>query len=164
MSPEWQWLKDKKGGKPMKIEQRKVPGPEWEPQVKQTALLANALKKEEPKLSRGLLFSLGLLGWPTLTPHSRMYFPLLAKIYWAVTMVCPLLQISAVGETQLRKLQTPPMVHLAGMLMNSLVLNLGNFPGKRLSIQWTSFARKTHVNLEHVFPIISTTDRSQLSR
>ena len=30
-------------GKPAKIEQRKVWGPEWEPQVKQTALLASPI-------------------------------------------------------------------------------------------------------------------------
>ena len=48
--------------KPVKIEQRKVQGSEWEPQVKQTALLAGPIyigqaqgektnKKEEPKLA-----------------------------------------------------------------------------------------------------------------
>ena len=29
--------------KPVKIEQRNVPGPEWEPQVKQTAFLASPI-------------------------------------------------------------------------------------------------------------------------
>ena len=29
--------------KPSKIEQRNVPGPEWEPRVKQTALLASPI-------------------------------------------------------------------------------------------------------------------------
>lgn len=44
--------------------------------------------------------------------------------------------------------------HLAGKLMNSLVLNLGRFPGRDYA-QRTSFAGKTNVELEHLFPIIS---------
>ena len=67
------------------MEEKKIWGPEWEPQVKQTALLASPIyigqaqeeekkhKKEEPKLSPASSFG-------SDRPHtSRIYFPLLAK-------------------------------------------------------------------------------------
>ena len=71
--------------KPSKIEQRNVPGPEWEPRVKQTALLASPINiglaqgEEKKRIKRGAktepISSSGLAG-----PHiSRKYFPLLAK-------------------------------------------------------------------------------------
>ena len=74
----------------MKIEQRKVQGPEREPQVKQTALLASPIyigqvqgkekkQKGEPKLGWGLLFSLCLLGWPALTPQGCIFLYFLNK-------------------------------------------------------------------------------------
>ena len=61
----------------MKIEQRKVQAPEWEPQVKQTALMASPIyigqaqeeekkQKEEPKLSLRLLLSTLCFFWVNL--------------------------------------------------------------------------------------------------
>ena len=67
--------------KPAKIEQRKFPGPECEPQVKQTALLASSIYtgqtqveekntlKKGAKLGWGHFFSSRLLGQPTLRPR-----------------------------------------------------------------------------------------------
>ena len=76
--------------KPVKIEQRKVQGPEWGPQVKQTALLASPICigqaqgeekkhiKKEAKIGPGA--SLLLVSFGLACPHtSRMYFPLLSK-------------------------------------------------------------------------------------
>ena len=75
--------------KPTKIEQRKVRGLEREPQVEQTALLANPIyigqaqgrrktykKRSQNWAGASLLFtSFGLV-----CPHAlRMYFPLLSK-------------------------------------------------------------------------------------
>ena len=74
----------------MKIEQRKVRGPEWGAQVKQTALLASAIyigqaqgeenkmyKKRSQNLARAsLLFSSCLLGQPTLTHREGNGTPL----------------------------------------------------------------------------------------
>ena len=72
--------------KPTKLEQRKVQGPEWGPQVKQTALLASPIYigqaqgeektyKKRSQKARGLsparmlsLFSLRLLGRHSLMP------------------------------------------------------------------------------------------------
>ena len=39
--PKGQWLKDKERKKPVKMEQKKIWGLEWEPQVKQRALLTS---------------------------------------------------------------------------------------------------------------------------
>ena len=69
----------------MKIEQRKVQGPEREPQVKQTALLASPIyigqaQREEKKniqKEEGKGFSSSPVFWIYLP--SRMYFPLLSK-------------------------------------------------------------------------------------
>ena len=64
--------------KPVKIEQRKVQGLEWGPQVKQTALLASPIyigqaQRQGYKCIKGgileglrLPFSLHLLSWPAL--------------------------------------------------------------------------------------------------
>lgn len=54
-------------------------------------------------------------------------------------------------------------IHLAGMLINSLLLNMGSFPRKRLS-KVTSFAEKANVTMEHLFPIISITVMLQAPR
>ena len=77
--------------KPAKIEQRKIPGPEWEPQVKHAALLASPVYRgqaqgEEAKMDWGSSFGLAC-------PHaSRMYFSFARQIKlscnWAVTLVC----------------------------------------------------------------------------
>ena len=70
--------------KPVKIEQRKVWGPEWESQVKQTTLLARpvyigqAQGEERKHIKRGA--SLLLTSFGLACPHaSRMYFLLLSK-------------------------------------------------------------------------------------
>ena len=110
----------------------------------------------------GLLFSSSLLSWPALLPQDCIFLCLPIKISYNTGLT--IASNFCFSEIELRKLQTPPTIHLAVMLINSLMLNLGNFPGKRLSTQWTSFAGKTHVNLEHVFPIINITDMSQPSR
>ena len=82
--------------KSVKIEQRKVGGPEWRPQVKQTALLDSPIylgqasgekrqihKRRKP---RRIEASLLLASFGSAHPHtSRMYFPLLSKQNWAVT-------------------------------------------------------------------------------
>ena len=79
-SPEWWWLKDKERKSLWKIEQRKVWGLEWGPQVEHTALLASptyrgqAPGEEEKHIKRGakiglrLLFSLHLLVQHSLMP------------------------------------------------------------------------------------------------
>ena len=67
--------KDRERKEPQKIEQRKVWGPEWEPQVTQTALLARLIyieqaqgveksQKEEPKLN-GLFSCVFRVGPPS---------------------------------------------------------------------------------------------------
>ena len=78
--------------KPTKIEQRKVWGLEWGPQVKQTALLARPVyagqaQREEKrhtergaKIEPGALFSLHLLGWPTLMPQGCIFLCLPIKL------------------------------------------------------------------------------------
>ena len=62
---------------PVKIEQRKVQGPEWRPQVEQTALLASPIyigkaQGEEKKYikngAKGQGLSESLLGWHALFP------------------------------------------------------------------------------------------------
>ena len=80
--------------KPSKIEQRKVQGLEWGPQVKQTALLASPIYigqaqwEEKKHIIRGayfgLLFGLGasllFMSFGLACPYAlRMYFPLLSK-------------------------------------------------------------------------------------
>ena len=75
----------------MKIEQRKVQGPEREPQVKQTALLASPIYigqahgeekkhiKRGAKIEQGDLSSL-LLGRPVLRPQGCIFLCLPNKI------------------------------------------------------------------------------------
>ena len=48
-SPKWQWLKDKEGKKPVKIEQRKVRGQEWKGRV--TIILTTHYMEEAEALS-----------------------------------------------------------------------------------------------------------------
>ena len=85
--------------KPVKIKQRKVQGPEWEPQVKQTALLASpiyigqAQGEEKKYIKRGAKIGPGasclFMSFQLACPHaSRLYFPLLSKWNWAVTWSC----------------------------------------------------------------------------
>ena len=85
--------------KPEKIEQRRVLGQEWGPQVKQTALLASPVYigqvqgKEKNHIKRGAKIGLGasllFASFGLACPHtSRMYFPLLSKSNWAVTWSC----------------------------------------------------------------------------
>ena len=74
--------------KPLKTEQRKVQGPEWEPQVEQTALLASPSlqaggeEKEHIKrrakieMEASLLFTSFGSNFPNIL---RMYFPLFSK-------------------------------------------------------------------------------------
>ena len=89
--------KRQRGEKPAKIEHRKVWGPEWGPQVKQTALRASPIymrqaqeegkkhKKRSENWARGSLFT----SFGSAFPHTpRMYFPLLCKQNWAVTWSC----------------------------------------------------------------------------
>ena len=84
--------KDRERKKPTKIEQRMVWGPEWEPQVKQTPLLASLIylgqarerkkkhKKQSQNWARGSpLFSSYLLYWPTLTPLGYIFLCLANK-------------------------------------------------------------------------------------
>ena len=78
--------------KPTKIEQRKVWGLEWGLQVKQTALLARPVYtgqaqgeekkhiKRGAKTEPGTLFSLHLLGWPTLMPQGCIFLCLPIKL------------------------------------------------------------------------------------
>ena len=85
--------------KPMKIEQRKVRGPEWGPQVEQITPLAGPIyirqaqgegektyKKSSQRAGAGsLLFE----SFGSACPHaSWMYFPLFSKLNWAVTQSC----------------------------------------------------------------------------
>ena len=119
--------------KSMKIEQRDVWGPEWEPRVKQTALLASPIyigqahgeeKKKSIKRGASGFFSLLFTSFRSAYPHdSRMYFPLLAKWNWAISPGCNTgLSIASnfcCGETELRKLHTPPTL-LNGRFTNSL--------------------------------------------
>ena len=76
--------------KPVKIEHRKVEGPEWELQVKQTALLASpvyigqTLAEEKKRIKRGAKIEMGashlFASFGSACPHaSRMCFPLLSK-------------------------------------------------------------------------------------
>ena len=75
--------------KPMKLEQRKVQGLEWGPQVKQTALLASLIytgqaQGEEKKTKTGAKIGLGasllFRSSGSACPLGlRMYFPLLSK-------------------------------------------------------------------------------------
>ena len=78
--------------KPSKVEQSKVWGPEWGPQVKQTALLATPSYigqaqgekekhiKEEPKDQVSLsLFSSYLSDWHALTPGGGIFLYILNK-------------------------------------------------------------------------------------
>ena len=84
--------------KPMKIEQRKVRGLEWGPQVKQTALaspicIGQAQGEEKKRMKRGAKTepgaSLLFASFGSACPHtSRMFFPLLSKWKWAVTRSC----------------------------------------------------------------------------
>ena len=71
-------------GFPMKIEQRKVRGPEWGPQIEQTALLASPIyigqaQGEEKHIKRGAKgpeLSLLFVSFGSACLHvSRMYFP-----------------------------------------------------------------------------------------
>ena len=90
--------------KPRKIEQRKARGPEWGPQVRQTALLASSIyigqaKEEEKKhIKRGAKIEPGAflffesLGWPALTPGGCIFLYFLNKTglqHRAVTLVHP---------------------------------------------------------------------------
>ena len=85
--------------KPTKIEERKVWGPEWEPQLKQTPLLASPVyigqaQGEEKRNIKGRakiesLASLLFASFGSACPSAlRMYFPLLSKWNWAVTRGC----------------------------------------------------------------------------
>ena len=78
-------VKTQRKEKPTKMEQKNIWGPEWEPHVKQTALLASliyvgqAQGEEKKHIIRGAkiepLSSFGLAH-----PHAwKMYFPLLDK-------------------------------------------------------------------------------------
>ena len=82
--------------KPAKIEQRKVRGPEWGPQVKQTALLASPIyirqaQGEEKKSFKrgakelGLSLSSICIFWVGMPSRLEEYFPLFSKLNWAVT-------------------------------------------------------------------------------
>ena len=88
--------------KPPKIEQRKVWGPEWGPEIKQTALLASPLytgqvhqveKKIYIYIKRGAKIEPGatllFVSFGSSCPHTlRMYIPLFSKQNWAVTQSC----------------------------------------------------------------------------
>ena len=106
--------KRKRREKPRELEQKKVWGSEWGPQVKQTTLLTSPIcigqrkekrQKEEPKLSQRLLFSLCLLGQPALTPRGCILLCLPIKLSCnngpsiASNFCC--------DETEPRKLHTP---------------------------------------------------------
>ena len=76
--------------KPVKIEKRKVQGPELGPQVKQAALLAipiyigQAQGEEKKHIKRGVKIEAGpsrlFMSFGSASSHaSRMYFPLLAN-------------------------------------------------------------------------------------
>ena len=101
--------------KPVKIEQRKVQGPQvkqtdpWLAQFTQGRFMGrrkNIFKKKEPKLSQGLLFSSCLLGRPVLMPQGCIFLCLPIKLSYntgpsvASNFCC--------GERELKKLQTPP--------------------------------------------------------
>ena len=116
----------------MKIEQSKVWGPELEPQVKQTALLASPIyigqvqgeeEKQYKKRSFWILFSSVHFFW--IGPPSRFKdgFLLLAKWNQAVSPSCNSgLSIASnfcCGKTEPRKLHTP-LTLLNGTLTNSL--------------------------------------------
>ena len=82
--------------KPRKIEQRNVQGPEWGPQVKQTALLASPIyigqaQGEETKyITRGAKIEPLLWDQPTLMPRGVLSFACRIKLScnWTVTLVC----------------------------------------------------------------------------
>ena len=92
----------KRREKPAKIEQRKVSGPEWGPQVKQTALLASPnyigqVQEEEKKTYKKRSqnwaggFSSHLLGWPAFIPRGCILRCFLNKTelqHRAVTWSC----------------------------------------------------------------------------
>ena len=124
----------------MKIEQRKVWGPEWGPQVKQIAFLASSVYigqaqgKEKTHIKRGGKIgpgaSLFFMSFGSACPHAlRMYFPLLSKQNWAVTWSCdtgpsegynagPCIASNfCCDDIEQRKLQTPPtsMVPFLGL-------------------------------------------------
>ena len=124
----------------MKIEQRKVWGPEWGPQVKQIAFLASSIYigqaqgKEKTLIKRGGKIgpgaSLFFMSFGSACPHaSRMYFPLLSKQNWAVTWSCDtgpsegynagpsIASNFCCDDIEERKLQTPPtsMVPFLGL-------------------------------------------------
>ena len=84
-SPKWWWLKDKERKKPMKMDQKKIWGLEWEIQVKQTAVLASPIyigqaQGEETKyIKRGAKIEPLLWDQPTLVPWGRTILCLLNK-------------------------------------------------------------------------------------
>ena len=120
--------KRKRREKPRDLEQKKIPGPGWGPQVKQIALLASPvyigqsrgrrknMQIEEPKLIQGLLFSSYLLGWPTLMPWGCIFLCLPIKLSYnsglsvAWNFCC--------SESERRKLQTPRQFFLLELRTN----------------------------------------------
>ena len=100
--------------KPMKIGQRKVWGPEWEPQVKQTVLLASSIYigqaqgEEKKHIKRGAkirpLFSLVL--WVSLPSHLEDAFSFACQIKLSCNTSPSDASNYCCSETELRKLQT----------------------------------------------------------
>ena len=103
--------------KPTKIEQRKVWGQEWEPRVKQTALLASSIyvgqAQEEKKkhIKRGAkiepLASLQVF-WVGPPSHFKDAFSFACQIKLSCNTCLSGISNFCCGETEQRKLQTPP--------------------------------------------------------
>ena len=105
--------------KPMKMEQRKVPGPGWGPQVKQTALLASSIytgqaqgeeKKAYKRRSQNWASGLSSLRifWVSPPSHLKEVFSFACQIKLSCNTCSSGISIFCCGETEPRKWQTPP--------------------------------------------------------
>ena len=146
-----------KKGKPTKIEQKKVWGSEWGPQVKQTTLLTSPIcigqrkekrQKEEPKLSQRLLFSLCLLGQPALTPRGCILLCLPIKLSCnngpsiASNFCC--------DETEPRKLHTPLSSMVPFLRFNlAETTSAWSLQGRGQAQQKLNLAKASAVESEH---------------
>ena len=146
----------------MKVEQRKVRGPEWGPQVRQTALLASPVyigqaqvekrrHTEEPNLSQGLLFSQRLQGRQALTPGGCVFLYFLNKtaITWSCNTGPPMASKFCCGETEPRKLRTPLTVwweRVERELRRESSLSIDSFEGAIASLTHNFSKKKQRMN------------------
>ena len=112
--------------KPTKIERRKVWGPEWGPQVKQTALLASPIYIMQTQGEGDKYIKGGSLEWSkplffacfgSGRPHSlRVFYPLFFLIKLSCNTSSSMASNFCCSETEPRKLHTPPTIPNTGNL------------------------------------------------